>query len=250
MKQVVRIILAAAAVAALAVPAMAENKLIVKNAGATADVFTVDDTGVVTAKKTGLGLSVGLSPAAPFHLVDLTNAAARGVIVGQHDASAAAANVIFRKSKGTDAVPAPVAQNDFIAAFHGNVWDGAKYVTTATVNYFMDGPVTTTSAPQAIIFSTGVNGNGSADPGNKTERLRVTSSGNVVIGNKAGSSTAAVMGVADTVGFMYVPTVNGTLTSCASITQYAGHAPLWIDVVGNKVCTCNGTALKCSAVLN
>jgi len=47
MKQVVRIILAAAAVAALAVPAMAADKLIVKNAGGTADVFKVADDGKV-----------------------------------------------------------------------------------------------------------------------------------------------------------------------------------------------------------
>jgi len=250
MNKFCKILLAAAAVTALAAPAMAADKLIVKDAAGTADVFKVDDTGVATAKKAGLGLSAGLAPAAPFHLVDLTNAAARGAIIGQHDASAAAANVIFRKSRGTDLAPASVLQNDFIAAFHGNVWDGAKYVTTATVNYQMDGPVTTTSAPQAIIFSTGINSNGAADPGNKLERLRVTSSGNVVIANKAAYSTAAVMPVDATTGFMYIPTVNGTLTTCGSITQYAGHAPLWIDAVGNKVCTCIGTALKCSAVLN
>lgn len=51
MKQIVRIILAAAAVAALAVPAMAGDKLVVKGAGgATGNVFRVDDTGLTEVK--------------------------------------------------------------------------------------------------------------------------------------------------------------------------------------------------------
>jgi len=47
MKQVVRIILAAAAVAALAVPAMAADKLIVKHTSGS-DAFKVDDGGKIT----------------------------------------------------------------------------------------------------------------------------------------------------------------------------------------------------------
>jgi hypothetical protein len=51
MKQVVRIILAAAVVAALAVPAMAADKLVVKGtSGADGNVLRVDDTGMTEIK--------------------------------------------------------------------------------------------------------------------------------------------------------------------------------------------------------
>jgi len=199
----------------------------------------VDDNGQVSAGKIGSGLSAGHAVESSFHVVDVTNSPSRGVIVGQHDGSAAAANVIFRKSRGTDLSPSAVAQGDYIAAFHGNVWDGSKYVTTATVNFQMDGPVTTTSAPQALLLSTGLNSNGAADPGNKIERLRVTSSGDVIIANKGKYSTAATMPVDATAGFMYVPTVG---------SQHAGHAPLWVDTTNSQLCTCVGATLKCGTL--
>jgi hypothetical protein len=49
MKRVVKVVLAAVAVVSLAVPAMAADKLIIKNAAGTADVFKVDDTGTMIA---------------------------------------------------------------------------------------------------------------------------------------------------------------------------------------------------------
>jgi hypothetical protein len=47
MKKMVQVILAAAAIAALATPALAADKLVVKNSGGTSDVFKVTDAGVV-----------------------------------------------------------------------------------------------------------------------------------------------------------------------------------------------------------
>jgi len=61
MKQVVRIILAAAAVAALAVPAMAADKLIVKDALGTSDVFKVTDAGEAIMPKPGVNRSAMMS---------------------------------------------------------------------------------------------------------------------------------------------------------------------------------------------
>jgi hypothetical protein len=200
-------------------------------------------------KTLGSGLSIGHAPEASFHVADLTNSSARGLIVGQHDASTAAANVIFRKSHGTDLAPTAVASGDYIAAFHGNVWNGSAYITTATINYLMDGTVSTTSAPQAIIFSTGTNNNGSGDPTGKIERLRITSTGDVVIANKGKNAVAAIMPSTATMGFMYVPTVDGALTTCATIgSQYPGHAPLWVNPTNNQLCTCNGATIKCATL--
>jgi len=62
MKQVVRIILAAAAVAVLAVPAMAADKLIVLDAAGTNKKFVVTDTGVV-------GINTNAPSGGSLHLV-------------------------------------------------------------------------------------------------------------------------------------------------------------------------------------
>jgi len=66
MKQVVRIILAAAAVAALAVPAMAADKLIVKD-GSSNTKFVVTDSGTV-----GIGTP---TPNVPLHILAAPGAA-------------------------------------------------------------------------------------------------------------------------------------------------------------------------------
>jgi len=261
MKKICKVILAAAAVVALAVPAMAADKLIVKNAGGTADVFKVDDVGSITAgilnidnasKKSGFGLSTGHAPESSLHLVDLISTAARGLIMGQHNDGNAAANIVFRKSRGTDLAPTAVLQGDFVGAFHGSPWNGTNYITSATINYVVDGPVTsgpTGNAPQSMLLSTGSNNNGIADPGNKTERVRITSAGNVIVGNKGGNASAALAtNVTD--GFIYVPTVAGALTSCSTVTVVNGHTPIWFDSTNLKVCTCSAGALKCTTALN
>lgn len=78
MKKICKVILAAAAIAALAVPAMAANKLIVKNAGGTADVFTVDDSGVITTSSSifkfdSTNKRIGVDVAAPAYPLDVVS---------------------------------------------------------------------------------------------------------------------------------------------------------------------------------
>jgi len=252
MNKFCKVLLAAAAVAALAAPAMAADKLIVKDSAGTVDVFKVDDTGIVTAVKSGLGLSVGKATEAQLHVVDTAGAAARGIMLGQHNAAATAANVIFRKSRGTDLVPAAVNLGDYVASFHANAYDGTKYLTTATVSMQIDpngGAVSATNLPISLMFMTGINANGAADPGNKTDRFRLTYNGNVIAANKGGSATGPIA-VSDVNGHFYLPTVSGAVTSCATMSTYTGHAPVWVDTTNFKVCSCISGALKCTAAMN
>jgi len=203
-------------VMALALPAFGEDKLVVKDAAGTNTVFKVDDTGSITAgilnidnvnKKSGFGLSTGHAPESSLHLADFLGTAARGLIMGQHNDGNQAANVVFRKSRGTDLAPTAVLTGDYVGAFHGSPWNGTNYVTTATVNYLIDGTVTsgaTGNAPQSMLFSTGLNNNGVADPGNKTERVRITSAGNVILANKGGTASVTPLATTATDGHMYV----------------------------------------------
>jgi len=230
--------------------AFGADKLTVKDAAGTTTVFKVDDAGIASATQAGLGLSTGHAPEAQMHLVDLSGSANRGMIVGQHNASTAAANIIFRKSRGTDSVPASANSGDYIASFHANAYDGTKYLTTATITMQIDpngGAVTSTNLPISLQFMTGINNNGSSDPGNKTDRFRLTFNGNVIAANKGGAATGDVA-VGDTNGHFYVPTVAGSVTSCATMTTYTGHAPIWIDKTNFKVCSCISGALKCATM--
>lgn len=188
MKQVVKLLLTAAALAALAVPAVAADKLIVKNAAGTADVFKVDDTGTITT--TGkyyfdsangrLGIST-VAPQGSFHLVDTQTALSRGIIAAQHNDGNHAAVIVIRKSRGTETVPAAVqypsaGNGDYVATIHAQAWDGAAYQNGASFAYRIDGPVSSGNTPTALQIFTGNSGP------TKKINLQVSSNGNVAVG--------------------------------------------------------------------
>lgn len=203
MKQVVRIILAAAALAALAVPAMAapgDVKLIVKNDGGTADVFKVDNNGIVLGAKLGMGTT---APQVPIHLHLPTalgavvpagtslystatgfsastqdNSASADFVVSDGTATAGMRGVIRGvRSRGTLAAPTVPLTDDMVVSLIGGIWDGTKVWNTADITFKVDGPVATSAAPQRIVFSTRNNGAGAY-----IERLVVKNNGNVIVG--------------------------------------------------------------------
>lgn len=105
MKKMVNVILAAAAVLALAVPAMAADKLIVKNAAGTSNVFTVQDGG-----------NVGFNYATPRYAADV-------VSVGSVNTSQLHFSLTGADSGG---YITSVAENNFFissgAVFKAGVW--------------------------------------------------------------------------------------------------------------------------------
>ena len=211
MKKMVKVILAAAAVVALAVPAMGADKLIVKNAAGTADVFKVSDDGSFTGgsfvydatnKKLGSGLSVGHAPEASFHITDFSGIASRGAIIGQHNDGAQAANLIFRKTRGTDLAPTIVSALDYIGSFHANAFDGVDLETPASVFFRIDNTPAVDNIPTSIIFGTGGNSKGGASPYNKTNRLIMYSNGIVGVGTT--ETTAPTMTGAAANGKLYM----------------------------------------------
>jgi len=203
MNKFCKMLLAAAAVVALAAPAMAADKLIVKNSAGSADVFKVDDNGSISAgffstdavnKKLGSGLSTGHAPEASFHVVDLLGVAARGVIVAQHNDGAQAANVIFQKSRGSDLTANRTVPlyKDYVGAFHGAGWDGTQWITSNTINFQIDGAVSANKVPMAMLFSTGEN---SVAGGwiQKVARMYIGSNGKVGVGGGFTADTPPVL---------------------------------------------------------
>lgn len=258
MKSLRKRILAMASVVAvsglmMASVAGAADKLIVKDATGTTTVFKVDDTGSTTATKLGVGTT---NPQTPFHNADSSTLALRGVMVAQHNDGAQAASIMFRKSRGTEAVPTQLILSDYIGLFQAQYWNGVNYDRAAQFGFRNDGvagitgPVVagSTTMPQAIMFYTGASTQ-AGDPNILAERLRISSTGNIVAGNGGGAATTDLPPTA-TNGFLYIPNVSAALTTCGTVTQYAGHVPVWFDTTNSKICTCQGTTLKCTAALN
>jgi len=261
MKQVVRIILAAAAVAALAVPAMAADKLIVKSTGGTPyDIIRLGDDGMITTQDaTGNTL---------FYVAPTTGR----IAVGNNTPNAAIwlrGNVSnnIQINSGWTGTTTNGGGGGIILAHSGNVGAGehyarandrlgyvlfASYAANGTtgkngggISGWAEGAYTDTSAPTYFKFET-------APPGTttRTERLRISANGNIVAGNKGGDPTAANMATTVTDGFLYIPNVAGALTSCATATAYPGHTAIWFDATNKKICSCDAGALKCTAAMN
>jgi hypothetical protein len=157
----------------------AEEKLVVQD-NASNDVFKVDDTGRLSAKRVGAGTE---NPAASFHLFDQGSAFDRGLIIQQANDDNAASVVSIKRSRGTETVPTSVAAGDNIVGFHGQVYDGTSWIVPASFMYVVDGPVSTGSVPGAMIFKTGT-----INP--TPERMRISSNGSITMGSLAGSGNA------------------------------------------------------------
>jgi len=157
---------------------LGDLKLKVRNDGDTADVFVVDNTGLVVGSKLGLGIS---NPSNPIHLhlaaqpfgTKLFYAPA-GIVLSNADTSVYAdflvadstglagnkATVRGVRARGTLADPTVPLTDDVVFAINGGIWDGTKIYNSAEISLKVDGPVSTSVAPQRIVFSTRTNGAG------------------------------------------------------------------------------------------
>jgi len=197
MKQVVRIILAAAAVAALAVPAMAADKLIVKDAAGTADVFKVSDAGALTTLGTGT-VSFGPSGSSAPDLVVKRNIMNGGTVmfldgVGEIGSGP---NIAIRAGRGVNGAMNATLSGDIVgqANFRGAYGAAgaavfapirrAGFVAYATENY------TATGQGTNLTFVT--TANGTTAP---SEKLFVMGDGKIGIGTNAPTSMLQVVGL-------------------------------------------------------
>ena len=242
MKMISRVLMTAVAVAALAAPAMAADKLLVQDATGTNTVFKVDDTGLVLGAKLGLGTT---APEATIHNVETGTNPARGLMIAQHNDGAQGASFIVRKSRGTNVAPTVTASGDYLGGFVGQYWNGSAYDRSVMFAFRNDATITdTTRLPTGVIFYTGSSTQG-ADPNILAERFRISSQGNIVAGNNGGSASGT-LALTATDGFIYIPSTAGLVTSCATVTTYTGHVPIWYDTTSNKLCTCNSGVRKCA----
>ena len=91
----------------------------------------------------------------------------------------ASARAVFlgRKSRGTLASPTVVQNNDYLLSLYSSGYDGGSFQAPASIDFLVDGTVSSGHVPTRISLSTG---SGFAD---RVERLKVGSTGNVDINN-------------------------------------------------------------------
>ena len=89
----------------------------------------------------------------------------------------------FRFARGTQASPAAVQDGDRLGFFVFGGYDGTTFSSTAAMTAYVDGPVSAGNVPTRFVFET--NGTGYPRP----QRMVISSSGNVGIGQTIGSSS-------------------------------------------------------------
>lgn len=83
-----------------------------------------------------------------------------------------------RRSRGTLAAPAAVANNDYLASFVSSGFDGTTFQNPATIDFYVDSVPTAGNVPARISFVTGSNAS------NRAERLKIGNGGNFYFNNK------------------------------------------------------------------
>ncbi len=84
---------------------------------------------------------------------------------------------IGRRSKGSLATPAAVANNDFLMSFLASGYDGSSFQNPAGIDFYVDGAPLLGSVPARISFVTGSNS------ATRLERLKIGATGNIVFNN-------------------------------------------------------------------
>lgn len=126
------------------------------------------------------GGSVGIGTASPqgtLHVVHPNEAVGYTYFDSSADTNWYRTLLNIRRSRGTAAAKTAVQNNDYLGSFRFWGYDGATFQEAAGIDALVNGSPSTTSMPSDLLFrTTGVN---STSP---TERMRITSSGNVGIG--------------------------------------------------------------------
>lgn len=238
MKNLRQKIVAMAAVVAvsglmMASVAGAADKLMVKDATGANNVFKVDDTGVVTAGKLGMGTT---APEVSIHAAETTTAASRGILTAQHNDGIHAPYLLFRKSRGTSPIvtsgnlTAKVALGDYTASLDAQGWDGYNYLNAAGAAFVVDGDVVTGDpsitpvglatypgrVPTAFVILTG-NKTGAISANGRGERFRIASDGRLRLSNQP---AAPANNATCTAGDMILDAPNGFLYLCVATNSW------------------------------
>jgi hypothetical protein len=155
----------------------------------------IDSSGSLLVGTSSSSNFIGTGFVSQFQVQESTGLLALGIERPTNDTSGPSIN--FRKTRATSAGGVTVVQNgDNLAELRFSGTDGTGSIHAAGIIAAVDGTPGTNDMPGRLVFST--TADGAASP---TERLRITSAGNVGIGTTTPSATLDVYGDA-TLGFL------------------------------------------------
>jgi hypothetical protein len=152
--------------------------------------FHIDTNGASITDSLLVGEPNALA-SAKIQAVEGSTSASRGILSSQFGSNTSGAALGFSKARGTWASPTAIADGDYIGALIAQPYDGTSYLAPAIAGFIVNGTVSTGTAPVDFVINTGSNG---ANGG--TERVRITSDGNVGIGTTAPERLLHVNGAA------------------------------------------------------
>lgn len=184
---------------------------------------SVNTVGFIMRGNGNVGIG-NTAPAVRLHVAESSSAADRGIMSSQHVDGAASAMFLGRKSRGTFAAPTAVQTGDYLAGLQPQGHDGTSYHRSGSIGFIVDGAVSTGNVPTAIsMMTTATNGDG-------TERLRISSAGNVGIGTStftdpvSGTAKFAAVDGTTRMSFRDHNTGQGYLAlTNDAMTGYVGH---------------------------
>ena len=132
------------------------------------------------------------------------------------------AQLVLSSTKGADAnTYTALVSGEGIGSVAFNGADGTRFITSATITANVDGAVSTDNVPARLTFSTSASG-----ANNATERMRITSAGDVGIGTSSPASKLDVVGDITMTGSAwtaYTPTItssSGSFTTVSATGKY------------------------------
>jgi hypothetical protein len=190
----------------------------------------------------GSQLGIGVTPASG-RILDIVQNSGPGVIqLTSYRAAAGQSTFSTRFARGTVSSPTVVINGDTIGVWDAYPYNGSNFtLQTAQMQYVVNGTVTSSSIPTDITFSTDPAGAAYA-----SERMRITSAGNVGIGTTSPTGKLAVAGIVkstalSTVGndgvWMDFSAPNGRIASINSSGGPASNLQLATTTTGGTTTT-------------
>jgi len=188
------------------------NALLVEDeANPDSSPFVIDALGNV-----GIG---GLPNTATTSLTAWTDTSVwTNLTIGKSNNGDNSPNFSLNKSRGTRNAPVIVNSNDNSGSILFTGYDGSTYVAMATIRGYVDGTPGTNDMPGRLVFST--TAAGASSP---TERVRITSAGNVGIGpgvalaNSILTLQKSITGSSTSAGIYNPSTIQSDVTGAANI---------------------------------
>lgn len=121
-------------------------------------------------------LATGIGTTSPGALLDIQGSTESLYLLRANGANTNAPNLRIRKARGTVAARSVISNGDYLGHITWEGFDGTNYIEGAGIWGISNGAVSTNNVPSDLLFLTNP---GSAAQG--TERMRITSTGNVGI---------------------------------------------------------------------